>query len=510
MRKRWLFILLILLPALACGPLSGEETPEAAETEPPAETPAGPGPSPSEGGRCGDGVCDGPENEQICPEDCAEGVAPTREATPLSATGVPDYEPPINVFLVLHIDPVMDRETDTFKVTPAIYQQTHDEIDWLMEEAARHGLHFTALYNGWYPKEALALGDTAQFQELLAVGHEIGSHAHRLTYDPAQDTWIAHVNELNRYGHPNYDAELAHQSWNNAHLYVDAMLTEIGATEQNQAMCAVPFKCSDEGQLMDQFGFTVASGNRSEKGPAYFGHIVWNPWRAAASDKPGHEIEEDLNATYISLDHLAQIGKVGAHGMDLTVPQLQRRFLMLYAEWLSRERSGAEDRVWTFGFVYHPEDGDVFNAELAEFLSWLDEHFIGQASPHGNVIARYATTGDIAREFETWEAEHPGTSSFSYVIDDPYPYTYAILPTMLEGAAYEANVGLGEGVTCFRLSRDGRPIYLLWSDAGERTVDLSAELGGQVRVTSAAGEQSTQDASVLVLTEEPLFVEPLE
>ena len=23
---------------------------------------------------CGDGVCDGPENASICPEDCAEGV----------------------------------------------------------------------------------------------------------------------------------------------------------------------------------------------------------------------------------------------------------------------------------------------------------------------------------------------------------------------------------------------------------------------------------------------------
>jgi hypothetical protein len=344
---------------------------------------------------------------------------------------------------------------------------------------------------------------------LLDAGHEIGSHAHQLIYDPDQDLWISTADEVRRYGHPYYDATIARQSWDDADRYVDALLAEIGVTGQNQTMCAVPFKCSDEGQLMDEFGFTIASGNRSEKGTTYFGHLVWNPWRAAASDEPVHELEEDLSATYISLDHLAQVGiRGGVHGIDLSIPQMQRRFLMLYVEWLSRERRGVEDRVWTFGFVYHPEDGDVFNAELSEFLSWLDAHFIGQTTPHGNVIARYATAGDVAREFETWEAEHPGTSSFTYVRDDPYPYTYAVVPTMLEGAAYEADVDLGEGVTCFRLSKDGQPIYLLWSDVGERTVDLTGELASQVRATNAAGEQSVQDASALPLTEEPLFVEP--
>jgi hypothetical protein len=68
--------------------------------------------------------------------------------------------------------------------------------------------------------------------------------------------------------------------------------------------------------------------------------------------------------------------------------------------------------------------------------------------------------GDIARHLEAWEAEHPGASSFSYVRDDPYPCTYEVVPNMLEGAAYEAEVDLGEGATCFCLSKSGRPIYL--------------------------------------------------
>jgi hypothetical protein len=290
---------------------------------------------------------------------------------------------------------------------------------------------------------------------------------------------------------------------------MDQVVADINAAEQNKIMCAVPFKCSDEGQLMDEFGFTASPGNRSEKGTAYFGHIVWNPWRPAASDEPAHELQEDLGASYIALDHLAQIGRSESHGMDVTVPQMQRRFLMLYAEWLARERSGAEDRVWTYGFVVHPNYSDQHNADVAEFFSWLDEHFIGRTSAHGNMIARYASVGEIAAEYEAWEDKHPGVSSFSFQPDDPYPYTYELMPIMLEGSAYVGEVGLGEGVTIFELSKEGRPIYLLWSDLGQRTVDFSEEMAGQVRVTGISGQESTQNAAAIGVTEEPLFVEPL-
>ena len=76
--RRWYAILaavLVLLAALACGPLGRGETPGPTEAPPPpAETPAGPGPG---GGRCGDGVCDGPENEQNCPQDCTPAPTPS-------------------------------------------------------------------------------------------------------------------------------------------------------------------------------------------------------------------------------------------------------------------------------------------------------------------------------------------------------------------------------------------------------------------------------------------------
>ncbi len=71
-RDRWCAIiaasLIVGVAVLACGPSGSGETPA-------AETPVAPSPSPG-GGRCGDGTCEGPENAQNCPQDCAP-IEPT-------------------------------------------------------------------------------------------------------------------------------------------------------------------------------------------------------------------------------------------------------------------------------------------------------------------------------------------------------------------------------------------------------------------------------------------------
>jgi hypothetical protein len=378
-----------------------------------------------------------------------------------------------------------------------------------MEEAARHDLKFSALYNGWYPMEALELGDLTQFRALLDAGHQIGTHAHRLTYDPATDVWTAQIETLSFYGIPNYDPVLARQVWEDAVGPVEDVLQAIGADGQNQTMCTRTFQFSDEAAYMDDYGFTIAAGDRAEISIDYFGHAVWNPWRPAPNDEPGYELEEDLSASFITLDHLAQIGADEvSHPVNLSVPQLQRRFLMLYTEWLARVRTGAADKVWTFGFVYHPNYTDRYLVDLSEFLDWLDANFIGKTTPQGYTIARYATVEAIAQEFETWEVANPGISSFSYVRGDPYPYTYALIPTKLDGADYESHLALGTGVTGFLFSQNGQPILLIWSNQGTQVVDISSAMSGQVRVTSMVNEESLQDAAALQLTEEPVFVEP--
>lgn len=504
-------LLAVILLVTGCSPTGSDVVPPTqasfeSTVESPDQPPVQQGGE--DGKKCGDGVCDEKEqaDPRLCPKDCPAGGVSTA-SLPAGEAG---YEPPINVFLVLHIDPMGDLGADTYKVEPGMYVRTRDELDWLMEEAERHALHFSSLYNGWYPKWALENDDLSQFEALLAAGHEIGSHAHQLTYDPVSDIWISHNDELSIFGRPNYDPVLARQAWKDASQYVEAVLEGIQSTGQNKIMCSTALSFPDERNLMAEFGFTIAAGNRLEAGMTYFGHMVWNPWRASNSEEPGHEIAEDLSAPYVSINHGAQIGSDVSHSVGTTVPALQRQFLQLYAEWLSRERTGAEDKVWSFGFVYHPNHGEEYNAELQAFLDWLDTYFIGKQSPKGNTIARYAMISEIVDEFYAWEVAHPGVSSFNYVRDDPYPYTYEVVASMLQDAVYEQHVDLGPGVSCFRFSRDDHRIYMLWSASGEQLIDFSGELSGQVRVTDAEGHESLQNAAELRLTEEPLFVEPMQ
>jgi hypothetical protein len=520
MKKILVIVFVMVMLAIACGtqkandtenlyqpPDEGQPAFEVTDTLPPPPPPEVQA-SPMSQKRCGDGVCDGPETAENCPQDCGEESGPPVVAPPQQTGGTPDYEPPINIFLVLHIDPVMDQAKETFKVTPEIYHRTKAEILWLKEEAERHNMQFTALFNGWYPKEALELGDLDQFQGLLEAGHEIGTHAHRLTYDEEKDLWISWVDELSKLDPKVYDHDLARQTWFDAYFYVDAMLTEIGVTDQNETVCAVAFKLSDQGQLMEEFGFSIAAGQQGESAINFFGHIIWNPWRPTSSDDPGLSLTEDLNTNFIAVPHLAQIGiRGGVHGTDLSLEQIQRRFLMLYIEWLRRERTGAEDKVWSFGFVYHPEDGDVFNDTFADFLTWLDANFVGKTSPHGNIIAQYASIGEIADQYIIWEDQHPGTSSFSYKIDDPYPYSYEILPNLLGDAAFEREVDLVEEVTVYQFLQEGKAIYVLWSDKGEVTIDFSSELSGEVTTINSAGLQTVVNSSAITLSEEPLFIQ---
>ncbi len=86
--KRSLFIIMLLvLLSVACsltglvGKSQDTATPEAAEADPPDAEEIAP-PMPPEGepasgesaphGKCGDGICDGPENQGNCPDDCTQ------------------------------------------------------------------------------------------------------------------------------------------------------------------------------------------------------------------------------------------------------------------------------------------------------------------------------------------------------------------------------------------------------------------------------------------------------
>jgi len=70
MKRITLILAILVLLTLACR-LSGNDTTPSNEVSPPQSE-----------NRCGDGVCDGPENTDSCPEDCISGAAGQPNAAP--------------------------------------------------------------------------------------------------------------------------------------------------------------------------------------------------------------------------------------------------------------------------------------------------------------------------------------------------------------------------------------------------------------------------------------------
>jgi pimeloyl-ACP methyl ester carboxylesterase len=75
-RRSLVFLAILLLPALACGVGSAfDNVFEDISTQLSlTSTPSG-----ASEKRCGDGICDGPENASTCPQDCGEGDSPALE-----------------------------------------------------------------------------------------------------------------------------------------------------------------------------------------------------------------------------------------------------------------------------------------------------------------------------------------------------------------------------------------------------------------------------------------------
>lgn len=150
--------------------------------------------------------------------------------------------------------------------------------------------------------------------------------------------------------------------------------------------------------------------------------------------------------------------------------------------------------------------------QIVAFFTWLNDNFVGHTTPRGTLIARYATVRDVHQEFLAWEAAHPGVSSFHWQPGDPYPYSMPAMVEKLQDAEYEAAIKRwqAQGVSAHRLSRDGTPIYVLYSDAGPQQIDFSSELSGQLLVTDGQGNTWVLPATTLPVPENPIFVEAHE
>ena len=392
-------------------------------------------------------------------------------------------EPPIHIIFDVHIEPMAGGPN---------YFQRRDEVNWLRETALTYGAKLSLQSNGEYMEYCLEHGHQTDFQAYLDARFDVGTHSHLVTYEGPHQ-WVNHHGE-------ELTFDLVNRIIGDTETFVDSVI----GPDQNVHLCTQTNKAYiDTMMQMHDFRFVTGPG---EEGYWYFGHQVWNPFRPASFQGSG-VLEEDLTAPYVTIPHLPQINKPNAHGMNLLLPQLKRRFLMIYLEWLYRVRNNIDDKIWVWGFNTHACQNYLQRDAVEEMLSWLNGHFVNHTIDTGDTIAVYASGSEIYQKYLNWETHNPGRSSFSFVDGDPYPYTYEAMPAVLDEAAYDARIEMGENLNVHRMVKDGKPMYVVWTNSGTDTIDFSPWITGIVVITDGHGSQSTCPSSQLILSEEPLFIE---
>lgn len=477
-----------------------------------------------------------------------------------SGTAAQSAENPIYITFVIHFDPL---PAPGGQVLRQGYERERDNLAWLadyFDQIEREkGPDFV-------PKLTLEIaGDHAEYysedpsglallKRLYAKGHSLGVHFHS-NYKARPHLWPD--------ARPQ-DTPQNRQRVTADHIKeVDGLVAKIIGTADSTQIRKVNHTITghflDE-RLAQQMGFDLLTGGRNEALNLFFDHDVYNPWRpATARESAGWSLAEDIKSYWILVPQAPVLGAIGEHfplptgvppeytqGMrsmvwqDLSIPAVKRKFWHLYLEWLARQKSAssAEQRMWVFGWHEHTNNlfaddgayGNIGNLrdEVREFVNWLNENFVNKRTSDGKLIVKYATVEEVANDFRAWEQAHPGQSSFNYPVRvrdwNAYPYQLKGLTRELMYAHYEAEITAfrAQGVSAHKLLKtDGRnwvyqggraastrptwPIYLFWSDVGDKTIDFSNVLIGTIKcVAGRSGTETSQSAVALRVTEEPM------
>jgi len=473
-------------------------------------------------------------------------------------------EPPIYIMFNVHFDPILDD-----------YQRwkgRKDNLLWLKS--------FVESYSGVYqPRLNLQVqGDHAEFyldpndpeaaegraalKALYEAGHSFGTHMHNTVRGEEPHSWSRVV------GTPT--AAQSVESWQDHITWVEQLYAELTGNadpaflQQMNASAATIFPPGVEAQIQAfsgtfsdpvsgatvPHGFSIQTGGPNEAFYCFFDHDVQNPWRPGIRGP----LDEDLSTPFVRIPQMPPLGDLGYHGPsncyeDNTLPARQRMFIQVLLERLYREYTGAEDKIWTFGWHEHlfdiyPEGSqstsaepqhtwNAFRDEVQQMVEWLNERFIGRTTANGHLIAKYATVTEVRDAFLAWEAQHPGTSSFEFIQYtsnwEDYPYLLKGLARELANAHYEAALlppesnlqvyrfvrgpsslrGETQGywawaedgtLGCYdAASRDGKaegnplpttPVYVAWRDAPTpEPIDLTIYVGDQaVAIDGVTGD----------------------
>lgn len=379
---------------------------------------------------------------------------------------------PIYVLYVNHVDAesvlpagVEHLDGETYTSTAERYAFTKEMLTWETAFAESVGGAVSFHISGAFAERTFAAGDKAIWEGYIARGHSVGVNAQGFLRGDGQFEWTLKSTP---------EDEEIRKHWVDNHTLA-ASLVGAGHLWVGESQYYCP-------QCWSDLGYVLRTNERMALLPEGE-HIVWR-------------VERGLDG-YITYPHLPQIGDAEYHDtgdgrvlFDMRIGHLKKEFLMLYVEWLARERRRLNPQLWAWGFANHGGDNTQrFQSEIVEALTWIRTNFIERPSPLGNMIVRFVNDHELKEAFELYEdAGGLPMPSPTENINDTFPYMAAALGDAGVSADLSDALGAG-GVRVFELER--RPpfgpepavpqkLYLLFREWGEAdNVDLGGLLASR-------------------------------
>ena len=419
-----------------------------------------------------------------------------------------------------------------FELKRGRYQRHRDEIMWLASETERVGARMSYQLNGEYARDARGLmasgtsDDTGHLHDLIDRGHAMSAHFHPYVLSESGEFW-------ENIGSRTMTTALMDQLWAS---HLDAIEATLGFG----VVRVDPAHDRDTDELaahvltlIDAYGLQIENVGESFSNT----HWVQRPWNVFRRDLET-ELMEDLDGPMVTVHSYPQVGQPtpqGLHVVITTVPQLKRRFIDIYLQWLYAQVTGQTPRIWTFGLMTHPSSNAQHQEDMLEMLGWLAQ-MTDLESPFGGPVAEFITDTALLERYRAWEAAHPGVSSFSFDLeayeageDVPYPYDLegmvlathdgefvairddwaddGVMAIELVHRHVERSAPRPNGLVTTTIGDLEEALYLLWTEGDPVVIDMSAEVGPSLfGCDGVTGDVEALDSSAVTVTSVPQVV----
>lgn len=381
-----------------------------------------------------------------------------------------------------------------------------ESVEWLLDKVDEFGAKISFLSVG--PWAELCLDESLQeqcfplIQRLYDSGEMIGTHSHNYRFMGDFNQWDADRKDST--GRNNW------QYVNFVNLLIENALGVSDEDEISEINLAGGFTKPKntilKHQLLKDNNFQIKQGGEEQVFLLYYNHLPFNPFRVGDASGLSEDLEEGL-FTIPQYPIFNSKIRAGA-AVDSSLGHQKAMFLQVLLNW----RDSDEPKIWTYGWGTHVhnivEEPDT-RERIDNMLTWLSTNFIDKKS-NGSVIAQYYNYKQVLNDYENWENEHPGVSSFEYNLDhtdySEYPYNKWV-NHYLRNSIVVDDLILEKKTKAFLLESNESPLILAFSDNSKTDLNFEDYFSKNVRIISLLdGTFDLADPSSIVIGSDAVVI----